>query len=267
MSVYIDSAATNKNGPRVLWEQQIFSVAAVAGNQAPLYPATNMLMPQTYTSWRPLTVPATVNITLQLPSAAPWNAFAVGAHTLGSSGATLQLQTFSFLSGWVTIFEATPEDDSAILFLTTSLPQSCRIIVSNAICEIGVLMVGRALEFPRAAQFSPAQPISEAEQYRYNVNMTDGGSWAGRTAVSQGLQFGVQINNLSEDFAESPEWRSFRDHCNKGASTFFIAPKPQSYPREVAYCMSGEVVRAQRNRTNKEISRTLELNCMGYAPL
>jgi 2Fe-2S ferredoxin len=106
-------------------------------------------------------------------------------------------------------------------------------------------------------------PITEAEQFTYNVNVSATGEWLGRSVVAAGLEFSFQVEHVSETFADG-EWALFLRHCNEGDATFYVAPKPVSYPKEVAYAWPSDTVRANRAFPKKEISRTIELQCNGY---
>lgn len=263
MSVVITGTIADPNAPRILWDKLTGTVAA--STAAALFDAVFADQPQTYTAWKPTAVPATWQIT---PAGTPTvNACAIGCHTLGSAGVTVFVE---YLVGgdWLQAATSAPSDDSALLFLfpPVATGTAWRVRITGAVAELGVIMFGQCMVFPRFAKFAPALPITEAEQYRYNVNVTDGGSWAGRSAVSRGLDFEVSIENLSETFAAGP-WAAFRAHANEGDATFFIAPKPTSYPEEVAYAWCSDTVRAQRAIANKDLSRQVDLQCSGYRAL
>lgn len=263
MSVFIEGTIPTPNNPRIIWDKIAGEVAA--SSEDALYEAILADQPQTYTAWRPEAVPATWSITPVSP--VPVDSCAIGCHNLGSSGATVFVEYFDG-ADWIEAATATPTDDSAILFLFAEVAaaDAWRIRITGAIAEIGVIMFASAMVFPKGAQFAPGLPITEAEQYEYNVNKTDGGDWAGRSLISNGLQFSVTINNLSETFAAG-DWAEFRRHANEGDATFFIAPKPLAYPKEVAYAWSNETIRASRNTPNKAITRSVDLNCQGYREL
>lgn len=260
MSVTITGDVPFSNAPRVIWDKLAGTIAA--STAAALYDAAFADQPQTYTAWKPTAVPATWSVTPDTP--APVDCCAIGCHTLGTTGATVHVE-YDAGAGWVTVASATPPDDAALLFLFPAITADAwRVRVTGAVAELGVIMFAVATVFPRAAQFAPATPITEAEEYTYATNRTDGGSWAGRSVTSTGLRFSVEISNLSEVFAESAEWRGFRDHANTGDGAFFIAPKPLAYPREIAYAWSTDTIRAPRAVANKGISRRVDLNLMGY---
>jgi hypothetical protein len=137
------------------------------------------------------------------------------------------------------------------------------VTVATDAPRLGNIRFGEVTELPRLSTFAPALPITEAEVFSYNVNRSDTGEWLGRSVVSNGLEFSVEVQHVPEAWAAT-EWRDFRRHCNEGDATFFIAPKPQSFPAEVAYAWPLETVRAERAMPNARMSRAVALLCGGY---
>ena len=62
---------------------------------------------------------------------------------------------------------------------------------------IGVIAVGRLDEWPRLADWT-GQPITEGDQITFSDNISDSGSFIGRTKVSDGLTYTMQVDNLPE---------------------------------------------------------------------
>lgn len=263
MSVTIIPSVATPDAPRLLWPRTpVDSVSATTA--APLYDAAFAVEPQTYSAWRPTALPAT--ITLNFSTDTEVDAIGIGCHTLGSSGASVLIEYLVGASTWTELTTLTPNTDDAILVLFPAVTEtSWRFTVSGSVVpEIGNIVPGKALSLPRNAQFAPALPITDAETFRYDVNRTATGSWAGRSLRSSGLSFEITVNNLSETFVAGDDWQAFRAHVNKGAATFYAAPKPASYPKEVAYAWCPGTLRLQRNRAQKDISRALRLECEGY---
>jgi hypothetical protein len=261
MSVVIVPYVANTDLPRILWDKITGTVTG--STAAALYDAAFANTPQTYLQWKPTAVPAT----WEIAPASPVNvdSCAIGCHTLGSSGSTLLVQYTTDGSTWITVTTVVPTDDTAILVLfpLNETATAWRIQVTNAVALVGVVMFGVSMVVPIASIFAPQRPITQSEKLSYNVNITDGGNWAGRTLVAKGLEFSFSVQNISESFAEG-EFALFRTHANEGNATFFIAPKPASYPKEVAYAWSSDVVVAERVKPNLAISRDITLSCTGY---
>jgi hypothetical protein len=260
MSVVIANGVTNTDLPRIGWRAITGTISA--STAASGFAASLAATAQTYSAWRATALPATWAI--DAGSAQAVDYAAIGAHEIGSNGGTVFVE-YLVGSTWTQAATVTPADDSAILFLFPEVSaQEWRIRITGTTApRVGNIRFGKVTTLPRLSTFAPALPITEAEQFTYNVNVSATGEWLGRSVVAAGLQFSVQIEHVAETFAAG-EWADFRVHCNEGDATFYIAPKPAAYPKEVAYAWPTETVRAERALPNKAISRTLDLQCGGY---
>ena len=260
MSVVIETGVTDTHLPRIGWRGITGTISA--SSEAAGFGASLAATPQTYSAWRATALPATWAV--DAGSAQAVDYCGIGAHEIGSNGGTVFVE---YLVGavWTEASSATPTDDSALLFLFPEVSaQEWRIRITGTTApRIGNIRFGKATKLPQRSVFAPALPITEAEQFTYNVNVSATGEWLGRSVVAAGLQFSVQINHISETFADG-EWSLFRVHCNEGDATFYIAPKPSQYAKEVAYAWPTETVSAERNMAQRNLSRNIQLNCAGY---
>ena len=260
MTVVIASGVINTNLPRIGWRAITGTISA--SSAASGFGAALAATAQTYSAWKPTALPATWAINAGSAQAVDY--CGIGAHEIGSTGGTVFVE---YLVGatWTQAATVTPTDDSSILFLFPQVSaQEWRVRITGTTApRVGNIRFGRVTTLPRLSTFSPSLPITESEQFTYNVNVSATGEWLGRSVVASGLQFAVQIEHVSEDFAAG-DWADFRKHCNEGDATFYIAPKPAKYPKEVAYAWPTETVKAERTLPNREISRTIDLQCGGY---
>jgi hypothetical protein len=260
MSVVIASGVTNTHLPRLGW--RAITGTITASSAANGFGAALAATPQTYSAWRPTALPATWAI--DAGSAQAVDYCGIGAHSIGSNGGTVFIE-YLVGSTWTLAATVTPTDDTALLFLFPEVSaQEWRVrITGGTPARVGNIRFGKVTTLPRQSTFAPALPITEAEQFTYNVNVSATGEWLGRSVVAAGLEFSFQVEHVSETFADG-EWALFRRHCNEGDATFYVAPKPAAYPKEVAYAWPSDTVRANRAFPKKEISRTIELQCNGY---
>jgi hypothetical protein len=260
MSVVIASGVTNTHLPRLGW--RAITGTITASSAASGFGAALAATPQTYSAWRPTALPATWAI--DAGSAQAVDYCGIGAHEIGSNGGTVFVE-YLVGSTWTLAATVTPTDDTALLFLFPEVTaQEWRVrITGGTPARVGNIRFGKVTTLPRQSTFAPALPITEAEQFTYNVNVSATGEWLGRSVVAAGLEFSFQVEHVSETFAAG-EWALFRKHCNEGSATFYVAPKPAAYPKEVAYAWPSDTVRANRAFPKKEISRTIELQCNGY---
>lgn len=264
MSVLIAPGVTDLHLPRIGWRAIDGTITASSEQEG--FEADLAAKPQTYNAWKPDGIPRQWNIDAGEPVTVDY--CGVGAHNLDEGG--FSCRVFASSDG-VNFDPITPtlqvSGPEAILFLFP--PESFRywrlgIFDGAGQPRIGNIRFGEVMKLPRKSVFSPSLPISEADQYTYNVNMSVTGEWLGRSVVSSGLEFRLTVENVSELFAAG-EWADFRKHCNEGSAAFYVAPKPQAYPSEVAYAWPLETVRAERAIPNSAISRRVELQCGGYS--
>ena len=248
--------------PRIGWNN-ISGTVTSTGTDADGFPAANARTNVTYTAWQSTTAGQEWRNTFASAQSVAYVGVAV--HNAGTLGATITVRKLSggTWSDWTGSPSASPSNDDAILFLLS--PESVDgigIEVTGAAARIGVIRAGAIMEWPRRAQWT-GLPITESQQLRYNFNESETGNWLGRTVVSSGNQFEVNIDNLSETYRTSA-FADFAAHANTGDGPFFIAPRPLDYPNEVAYAWPTETVRMSREIPNKLASGSVGLSLMGY---
>ena len=260
MSVVIEAGALGLHLPQIGWRR--IEGTITASDEAEGFEAELAALPATYNAWRPDTMPATWEI--DAGELVDVDYCGIGAHDLGTVEATVFVEYWDG-AAWQEVSSAEPDDDTAIMFLFPAIEaERWRIrVTGSTVPRIGNIRFGEIMRLPRRSTFAPALPITESEQFTYNVNQSSTGEWLGRSVVANGLQFSVSVDFMPESFA-SEEWAEFRRHCNEGDATFFIAPKPSDYPREIAYAWPLQTVRADRTIPNRKVSRAAELECGGY---
>ena len=250
------------NNPRLCWRKVAGTVTA--STEAEGFDAKFAYAEELVNAWRPTAVPADWTVTFA--DDAPVSYVGIGAHTIGSSGATVKAQVPDGSGGWNDVpgCVATPSDDAAILFLLSVQDVGAvRVVVSEAIAEIGYILTGQATEIPRLAQFT-GLPITESQQVEYRDNTSMTGKPLGRTLQRDGLEFTVEIENLPETF-RATEWAAFRQAMERGGRQFFFyAPKPEKYPDEVALAWQRQPSPFERAIPNKNISGAINMTCGGY---
>lgn len=251
--------------PRVGWQSHSGTVTAT--NAAAGFPAADALDPRTFNAWKPSAFPA--SWTLTFPSARVVSYVAVGAHTIGTSGANVQIEVPDGLGGWNLVAGTSdvPGDDGALMFLLSPASRTAiRVTVSDlggaSLPELGNIRVGPVMEWPQRAQFT-GTPITEARQIEYEFNQSQTGEWLGQTVKRRGLAFDASISHLSEAWTAST-YAPFRAYADTG-NPFFYAARPVKYPDEVAYCMADGLIQSERATPNKAISRAVTMRLRGYA--
>ena len=266
MSVVIEAGFTGVaqglNNPRLCWRKVAGTVTA--STEAEGFDAEFAYSEELVNAWKPTAIPADWTVTFD--DDAEVSFIGIGAHTIGSSGATVKVQVADGLGGWDDIAgsEVSPSSDDALLFLFDAVEVGgVRVVLTGEIAEIGYILTGQATEIPRLAQFT-GLPITESQQVEYRDNTSMTGKPLGRTLQRDGLEFTVEIENLPETF-RSTEWAAFREAMERGGRQFFFyAPKPDKYPDEVALAWQRQPAPFERAVPNKNISGAINMTCGGY---
>ena len=238
------------------------ATTAAAGFAAP-----NALPPRSDSAWRPTAIPATW--TLTYPTARNVSFVGISKHDFGTINATVAIE---YLVGatWTAFPGAgalTPADDTPILLLTAlTNVDGVRVRITAADDEptVSIIMVGLADEWPRPFVW-PGQPITEGDRIGFENTIAVTGNWLGRSVVSDGLQFGVEMNHVTEAWRQTT-FKAFKVYTNGEDAAFFIALRPLDYPDELAYAWATNVVTATRAMPNKVISTSVSLQCQGLRP-
>ena len=223
---------------RILYDNKLLgsTVTASSGTNAGL-----VLVPNTADRWA-FTGTGTSNIQFLLSVNANIDTVCIGAHNLGSSGATVQAFYDIDASGVFTAFAAsqTPSEDTAIMFhIGTSLSVrriQINITVATSSIFIGSVYAGIALQMQRPffAGHSPL-PLS-AKTVRYG-SVTEGGNFVGEQIRRLGFRSSAPFKNLSNDWYRL-YFQPFVVHAR--TLPYFFAWNLEQYATDVGYCKTNE---------------------------
>lgn len=184
--------------------------------------------------WRPGSVPATW--AYDHGSAVACDYCAIGAHSLGTEGATVAVQ-YDAGAGWVTLVSVAPTDDMPILFIFAPVTAAdWRISVTGAVAEVGVVKFGTALQMPRPIYGGHA-PLHLARQVTLRANLSETGEYLGRSQIRTHLAGSFAWEHLTAAWVRA-NWRPFQTAA--AAEPFFIAWRPATFS-EVALCQTDQV--------------------------
>jgi len=240
---------------------------ATATTAAAGFAAVNALPPRTDSAWQPTAIPATW--TLTYPTARDVSFVGIAKHDLGTQNATIAIE-YLVGSTWTAFPGAgalEPVDDTPILLLTALTEvDGMRVRITNADDEptISIIMAGLADEWPRPFVWT-GQPITEGDRIGFENTIAVTGNWLGRSVVSDGLQFGVGMNHVTEAWRQT-DLKAFKAYANGEDAAFFIALRPLDYPDELAYAWATNVVTATRAMPNKRISTSVSMQLQGLRP-
>lgn len=242
-----------------------------ASSEATGFPADAIARETTWERWKPAALPATLDITSATVTDVDYAGIA--AHTLGSNGCTVAVQyaysldendpayfqaineqeqasltldfaaqEYDVIEGpYATIETLVPADDSAIMALFPEAPAKYwRLNVSGVTAPtIGVVYLGKALAMPRSI-YGGHSPITLSRQTTIRPNQSEKGQWLGRSIVRQGVAASYKWEHLTADWYRA-EFDPFVQDARK--YPFFIAWKPSTFPKEVAYGWVNEDIR------------------------
>lgn len=220
---------------RILHSGNWLSGGSVAATStATGYYADGPLNSLTYERWKPSSVPA--YWIYDHGSAAQCDCACIGAHTIGTSGATVTLQYFDG-SVWVDVASATPTDDMPIMFLFEPVTAAVwRLQMTTAVAEVGVAKLGMAMQMPQPVE-AGHQPLNLSRQVQLRTNRSDTGETLGRSIQRTMLGTSYQWRNLEDQWIRDV-WRSFQTAI--AAEPFFMAWQPEVWS-EVALCSVDEL--------------------------
>jgi hypothetical protein len=191
-----------------------------------------MLIPNTWERWE---VPAgTQNAVLNTSGTESANFVAVGAHNLGSRGATLEVEILS--GSYSTVAKVTPADNTPlfIVFDEADITGVRLTVTGGTSREIGVVYAGTYLKMERGI-FGGHSPVGLSRKTDYRNATSDTGQFLGRRVRRKGLMGTFAFQNLTDTW-----YRENFEPFVVSAITkpFFIAWRPDLYPDEVAFGMT-----------------------------
>ena len=157
----------------------------------------------------------------------------IGAHNLGTAGATVILQ---YLDGtFQSIMTVTPTDDSPIwLMFEPETRQEWRLLINSAVePTMGNIKIGKALKFDRTMRGGYA-PIQWQRETEFRTNWSSGGELLARRAQARYLKASFEWPLVSKSWVDT-NWADLTDALEQ--NPFFIAPNPKR-TKEAAFCVA-----------------------------
>ena len=197
------------------------------------FPASAAYNELTYERWKPLTLPATWQ--LSMPAAATINYCAIAAHTL--SGKVVAIESSTDNITWTGRHTVSPVDNSPIVVMfanTSARYWRVRITAgsNSTIPVLGVIFFGTYLRMPWPLEVGFA-PLSLSRKTTYSSNQSEGGNWLGRSVKRMGKSGTLSFKAMGRDW-----YRANVDPMILRAryKPFFYASNPFAAAWDVAYC-------------------------------
>lgn len=233
MTIEIEAGTVAQDKPSILWDN-IFergtvtaSSTAVDGDAANAYAEDT-----TFDFWTPDTNFGV--ITVDMGSDVECDCLGVAAHTLGTVGTEITVESSDNGSDWVIRGRVTPiTDDTLMLFFPIVSARYWRVYMDDTIASIGVIKLGKRLIIPTGV-LSGHTAINHAQEVELLNNMSVKGQFLGNRIVKLGAETSINFGMIEADFVDN-DMAAFEAHYNEGRS-FFYAGSPRKFPKDVGYC-------------------------------
>jgi len=221
------------------------------------------LIPNTFERWRP--ADGSQAATFSSSTAQYCDYIAIGAHNLGSAGATVLIEvSTSTVAAFTAIGTITPSDDKPIyIAFESQLVQRVRVTLTNGTGrELGVIYTGSQLVMTRTI-FGGHSPITLSAKTEYRNSVSETGQWLGRSIARQGSETEYSFT-LVDDLWYRENFQPFVESAK--IRPFFIAWRPDLYPDEVAYVWTTDDIKPQ-NRGGSTRLMSFSFSVEGYNDL
>lgn len=212
----------------------------------------------TYEKWKPSSVPATWEF--DNGSAVACDYCCIGAHTMGTDGASFKVQYYDG-SSWVDLCDTTaPDDDMEIMVLFNFVTaQKWRLYITGASPSIAIIKFGVALQMERPL-YGGHSPLDLSRQTTMRSSKSSTGEFLGRTKLRTMLSTEFAWSNLTAAWVRE-NWRPFQKAIEE--EPFFIAWRPDTFS-EVGLCYSDNMPIPQNSGTRDLMNVSLQVNARGY---
>lgn len=213
----------------------------------------------TYEKWKPGALPATWEY--DHGGTAQCDYCVIAAHTMGTSGNTLQVQYWNG-SSWTGLIAASAitTDEPIFVIFPPQTRQRWRIQVSNGSPpEIGVIKFGKAMQMERAL-YGGHTPIPFARQTILRSNYSETGESLGRTRQRTFLATVFAWQNLTAAWVRA-NWLPFQKAAE--AEPFVIAWRPATFG-DVALCQLDASPAPQNTGTRDLMAVEMQVRARGY---
>lgn len=237
MTVHVEGSPANMDVINVLHENYFEAGTLSWSSQDTDGQAANAVDDATWNFWTPTAVPATLQSDMGVATDA--DCCGITGHTMGSTGASIQVQYSSNGTTWTdaTAVVSPLTDETIILFWPSVSARYWRIRMTGAVASIGVAKIGQRLAFPCAPVTSHVA-IHHSHDVELMNNTSIGGQLLGNRVVRRGATADCNVGYVERDFAEN-QLIAFETDYNNGRA-FFYASCPSVFPADMGYCWRPE---------------------------
>ncbi|KAF0172873.1 MAG: hypothetical protein FD162_2150 [Rhodobacteraceae bacterium] len=238
--IYLVSGATDTEKPFAVYDNAMARGVLSGTDVTAGSDIANMIGPQTYDYWQPITPTGFVAETLNSPE--DCDAFCIANHNLHLSNGNLYLQASpDLVAGYTTVFSisnaqivAGGADPIVVIFPKRTVQRIAftMTLATVTLPFIGVAMLGQRTVFPGWVQ-PPYVQMPDAETLDLQTASTLGGHYIDGSVRRKALAQDVQFSPLDRSFVDGG-LRTFGKHYNSG-KPFFWGGSPLNMPNDVGY--------------------------------
>lgn len=238
MTIIIESSASgdpDNSQPTVLFDSVLTRGTLVASTEATDGAGSNATNGKTNDFWTPTALPATLETTLS--AAEECDCAAIVGHTLGTDGATLEVDYHDGAT-WQTLSTTSPTTDETIFIIFGAQTRTrWRIrITGSTIPSIAVALIGKRLSLPGGVTLSYT-PIYKAKDVELLSGVSRKGHFIGNRVQRRGASTTISLAPIDRSWIES-NLDPFNNYFDDGGA-FVFASAPSVFTKDAAYCWRG----------------------------
>lgn len=231
--IYIARNTPDTEKPTLLMDN-VFTKGTIAGSGGGDGSTSrlNAINDTTFDYW--ISTSATSTIVVDAGSAQPCSAVGIAAHTLGTAGATVQVESSTNLTDWTTRLTFSPLTDITIIGVFPEVSaQYWRLRVTNGPASIGVIKLGKRIIVPSGVSLGHVA-TNHGERVELLSNDSIDGQFLGTRVIRRSGEIDLDFGLVDRSFIDN-DFAVFEMMYNEGRA-FFYAGGPSVLPRDYGYC-------------------------------
>jgi hypothetical protein len=232
MTIQIATDTPETEKPTLLIGNIFAQGTVTASATIPDGPFGNATSDSTFDFWTPSEATATAEVDMGAPVFC--DALGIAAHTLGTVGATVEVQRSADGIAWTTVVAVTPTNDSAIVAIWPEVSaRYWRLRVISGPASIGVVKLGSRIIIPSGVALGHVS-VNHAERIELLSNDSIDGQFLNTRVIRKSGETTLDFGLVSQSFIDE-DMADFERLYNEGR-TFFYAGSPANLPLDVGYC-------------------------------
>jgi hypothetical protein len=257
-AVVLSETVQDANLARIGIQSLINEANIAADEEAVGFPSTNLANTSTAERWKGTTT-GVQYITVNDGGTQQVDYFAIARHNLGSTGATVKLQSSPDGTTWTDCSEAiAPANDTAVIVRTVAATANfwrLELTPGTDPLTIAVFYLGRLIVVERRIQVGHT-PITLGKEWSVTTGRSTSGQFLGRILRSEWRVSQVTWANLT------PSWvrDTFSPFVDQAATRpFFWAWRPDTWPSECGYVWTPSAPKCSNTLPNGMMQASMDL--------